>query len=290
MSVRRVAQEREWKIDGLRISGLSWGDSALPTIIALHGWLDNAASFLKLAPLLENHQVIAIDLPGHGLSDDRSPDATYQIWDDLPQLSKIVEDVSSSPIVLMGHSRGAIISLFLAAVLSGKVCSIVALDALIPDPQPHDNVTDQLKKFIKERQNLINKKHTYLPSREAVIDRRCSAGLSLDAAEILARRSLLHIEDKGYFWRFDQSLKGASAVKFSKNDLSNFLSNIEIPVMLAIANDGYINGSADVDVISGELKRCEIVKVKGGHHFHMEESANDLSQIINDFLAREVWL
>ena len=283
-----MAQEREWKIDGLRISGLSWGDSALPTIIALHGWLDNAASFWKLAPLLENYQVIAIDLPGHGLTDDRSPDATYQIWDDLPQLVKLIEDVNSLPIVLMGHSRGAIISLFLAAVLSEKVRSMVALDALIPDPQPEGNVTNQLKKFITERQNLVNKKHTYLRNREDVIRRRCSVGLSLDAAEILARRSLLHVEDKGYFWRFDQRLKGASAVKFSKDDLSDILGNIEIPVMLAIASDGYANDSSELDVISETLTRCEIVRVKGGHHFHMEESAQYLSQIINDFLAREV--
>ena len=286
MSVRRMAQEREWKIDGLRISGLSWGDSALPTIIALHGWLDNAASFWKLAPLLENYQVIAIDLPGHGLTDDRSPDATYQIWDDLPQLVKLIEDVSSLPIVLMGHSRGAIISLLLAAVLSEKVRSMVALDALIPDPQPEGNVTNQLKKFIKERQNLVNKKHTYLRNREDVIRRRCSVGLSLDAAEILARRSLLHVQDKGYFWRFDQRLKGASAVKFSKDDLSDILGNIEIPVMLAIASDGYANSSSELDAISETLTRCEIVRVKGGHHFHMEESAQYLSQIIDDFLAR----
>ena len=286
MSVRRMAQEREWKIDGLRISGLSWGDSVLPTIIALHGWLDNAASFWKLAPLLENYQVIAIDLPGHGLTDDRSPDATYQIWDDLPQLVKLIEDVSSLPIVLMGHSRGAIISLFLAAVLSEKVRSMVALDALIPDPQPEGNVTNQLKKFIKERQNLVNKKHTYLRNREDVIRRRCSVGLSLDAAEILARRSLLHVKDKGYFWRFDQRLKGASAVKFSKDDLSDILGNIEIPVMLAIASDGYANSSSELDAISQTLTRCEIVRVKGGHHFHMEESAQYLSQIIDDFLAR----
>ena len=286
MSVRRMAQEREWKIDGLRISGLSWGDSALPTIIALHGWLDNAASFWKLAPLLENYQVIAIDLPGHGLTDDRSPDATYQIWDDLPQLVKLIEDVSSLPIVLMGHSRGAIISLFLAAVLSEKVRAMVALDALIPDPQPEGNITNQLKKFIKERQNLINKKPTYLRNREDVIRRRCSVGLSLDAAEILARRSLLHVKDKGYFWRFDQRLKGASAVKFSKDDLSDILGNIEIPVMLAIASDGYANSSSQLDAISETLTRCEIVRVKGGHHFHMEESAQYLSQIIDDFLAR----
>ena len=135
-------------------------------------------------------------------------------------------------------------------------------------------------------QNLVNKKHTYLHNREDVIRRRCSVGLSLDAAEILARRSLLHVEDKGYFWRFDQRLKGASAVKFSKDDLSDILGNIEIPVMLAIASDGYANSSSQLDAISETLTRCEIVRVKGGHHFHMEESAQYLSQIIDDFLAR----
>ena len=145
MSVKRVEQEREWEIDGLRIRGLSWGDATLPTIIALHGWLDNAASFLELAPLLENYQVISIDLPGHGLSDDRSPDATYQIWDDLPQLCKIVEDVSSSPTILMGHSRGAIISILMASVLGEKVCSIIALDALIPEAQLDGAVVGQLQ-------------------------------------------------------------------------------------------------------------------------------------------------
>ena len=56
--------------------------------------------------------------------------------------------------------------------------------------------------------------------------------------------------------------------------------------MLAIASDGYANSSSELDAISQTLTRCEIVRVKGGHHFHMEESAQYLSQIIDDFLAR----
>lgn len=287
MSVRRIAQEREWEVDGLKIRGLSWGHSSFPTVIALHGWLDNAASFLKLAPLLGDYQVISIDLPGHGFSDDRSSDATYQIWDDLPQLCKLIEDISPAPIALMGHSRGAIISILLAAVLKEKVTSIVALDALIPDVQEGCNVADQLRKFINERQRLIRRNPVFLPSRLEVIQRRCSIGLSHDSAEILARRSLVHVEQKGYYWRFDQRLKGASAVKLSKNDLSSILKNIDASVMLAIANDGYMRESSTLEFVSRNLKNCHIINMEGGHHFHLEGSAHSLSKIIVDFLDRE---
>ncbi|EQD70798.1 alpha/beta fold family hydrolase, partial [mine drainage metagenome] len=44
------------------------------------GWLDNAASFATLAPLLAaRHRVIALDLPGHGHSAHLPPAARYDL-------------------------------------------------------------------------------------------------------------------------------------------------------------------------------------------------------------------
>ena len=47
------------------------GQQGKPLLIALHGWLDNGASFLPLAPYLADFHLVCVDLPGHGHSDHK---------------------------------------------------------------------------------------------------------------------------------------------------------------------------------------------------------------------------
>ena len=61
--------------------GLTFGHGK-EVVIALHGWLDNANSYL---PMLHNatlnHTWYCVDFPGHGLSDWRNKDAHYYFID-----------------------------------------------------------------------------------------------------------------------------------------------------------------------------------------------------------------
>ena len=69
---------REFEVDiplG-RITGLRAGHDG-PRVLALHGWLDNAASFVPLADHLAGIQLVAPDLPGHGRSAHLAPGAEY---------------------------------------------------------------------------------------------------------------------------------------------------------------------------------------------------------------------
>ena len=54
----------------------STADAASGRWLLLHGWLDNAASFERLVPELfaegVAHDVCAVDMSGHGLSDHRA--------------------------------------------------------------------------------------------------------------------------------------------------------------------------------------------------------------------------
>ena len=61
---------KEISLDTARgpIVGLRSGDPDGPKLLALHGWLDNAASFVPLMPELARYDFVALDLPGHGAS------------------------------------------------------------------------------------------------------------------------------------------------------------------------------------------------------------------------------
>ena len=51
-----------------RLTALRCGAVGQPRVLALHGWLDNAASFLPLAARLPALDLVMLDLPGHGRS------------------------------------------------------------------------------------------------------------------------------------------------------------------------------------------------------------------------------
>ena len=78
-----IAGERIFNVNSYQLAAREWQPEAGIKVIACHGWLDNAASFDFLAPLLSACHVVALDMPGHGLSDHKSAQANYNIWDDL---------------------------------------------------------------------------------------------------------------------------------------------------------------------------------------------------------------
>ena len=78
-------------------------------VLATHGWLDNASTFDLLAPRLDGCEVVALDLAGHGFSGSRSPDAAYNIWEDVGDLLEVREQLGWARCNLLGHSRGAAI-------------------------------------------------------------------------------------------------------------------------------------------------------------------------------------
>ena len=81
--------ERTFNVNGLNFAAKEWGTPGATPVIALHGWLDNAASFDVMLPHMDNFHVIAIDCAGHGNSSFRSADSSYNIWQDIPEVMGI---------------------------------------------------------------------------------------------------------------------------------------------------------------------------------------------------------
>tara|TARA_R110001599_G_scaffold353795_2_gene597877 strand:- start:8581 stop:9432 length:852 start_codon:yes stop_codon:yes gene_type:complete len=278
-----VATPLEWRINGLKLAGMAWGQPDNPPLLALHGWLDNAASYTSIAPLLEQYYLVAVDLTGHGRSDCRSADASYNIWDDLPELVGVLDELGWTRFRLMGHSRGAIISCLLASVMPERIERLVLLDGVLPEPVEGDLFPAQMRTFLDQKQHWMRRQNRIYPSVEAAVASRTAGSLPKAAVQLLVERNLRPCEG-GYTWTTDLRLRGASAVKLSAGQMQAILGAISAPTLLLLAEEGP-GKQRDVAGRAAEyIRQLQVAHIAGGHHFHMEPGAAIVAQQISQFL------
>ncbi len=116
-------------LDGVEIAVRCWGPEDGIPVLALHGWLDNAASFDRLAPLLDGCFVVAPDLAGHGRSDHRRDDSGYYLWEHAEDMLAVVDSLGLGHFHVLAHGMGTGIASLLAA-LTSSIASMVFLDGM----------------------------------------------------------------------------------------------------------------------------------------------------------------
>ena len=281
------AQPMTWQVNGLQLAGLSWNNTAAKPLLALHGWLDNAASFSLLAPLLTDYHVVALDLTGHGRSDHRSADASYQIWDDLPEILGVVDALGWDTFSLLGHSRGAFISTLLAGSFPERVQQLVLLDGVSPGPVAEDEFPGQMRKFIQEKQHWQGRPQRVFDSVVAAASSRIHRGMPEAPAKALIERNLAPCEG-GYSWTTDPRLRGASAVKLTAGHIQAVWQALSMPTLLLLAEDGVpTQRERGVTWAQQYIDALEVETIPGGHHFHMEACVDIVADQITQFLQRQ---
>ena len=124
------------ELPGLSVAGRAWGPDEGRRVLALHGWLDNAGSFDRLAPELEGCRVVAVDLPGHGRSGHLPEGWSFHFSGWLTVVDAILGELGWDRCVLMGHSMGAGIASLYASAMPERVDALVLLEGLAPLSSP----------------------------------------------------------------------------------------------------------------------------------------------------------
>ena len=273
-------------VDGLTYAGVEWGDPDGYPILALHGWLDNALSFSVIAPFLNNYRLIAIDLSGQGLSDHRSSDATYHIWDDVPQLLSVVATLGLDQLAVLGHSRGAAIAVLLATALEDRCARLVLLDGMLPRPTPDESAVEQFLQSQRDHRGLSNHQPRAFENIEGFVGARVRLGFSDSSARLLAPRALRETAD-GWTLVHDPRLNHASAVKLSPGMCSAFYAAMTKPTLALVAAKGLrVRGGLEASLAAvSEMPNCRVEQVPGSHHTHMEEGAQHIAERIASFIG-----
>lgn len=278
--------ETVFAVNDYQLAALEWNRGAPQKIMALHGWLDNAASFSRLAPLLAHCHVIALDLAGHGHSDHRPVQATYNLWDDLTDILAVADAANWDRFHLLGHSRGGMVSLLLATSMPERIESLSIIDALVPEPVTHADTSTQLGKFLHDSRRQRSRQHTGYDSIEKAITVRCKAiGMLEECARPIVERALRQVEGR-YYWRSDPRLRNASAVKMTDEHNRAILRSLNVPLLLAVSEKGV--GAWDYfNTLIRDFPGIEPVRFTGSHHFHLENDAVSLAERVLEFLQKD---
>ena len=120
------AQSRSAKLDSARIHYVNYGKDR-EALVLIHGWTSNLEFWRdQISDLAKRNRVIAIDLPGHGLSD--KPQVTYSMDLFARAVDAVLRDAHVDRAVLVGHSMGTPIARQFYRNYPQKTLAIVIVD------------------------------------------------------------------------------------------------------------------------------------------------------------------
>lgn len=106
-------------------------DTAKPTVVFIHGVLNDHSVWILQSRYLANHgyNVLAVDLPGHCRSAGEAPSSVEEAADFIAAL---LDAAGVQKAALVGHSWGSLIALEAAARLKERVTHLVLVGTAFP--------------------------------------------------------------------------------------------------------------------------------------------------------------
>lgn len=272
---------------GLRLAGWHAGDTLPPQpVLCLHGWLDNANSFLPLANALPELPLLALDLAGHGHSSHRSSDAHYYLFDYVADIATLCRQQDWQQLIIIGHSMGGMIATVLAASFPELVSKLVLVDSLgLMTTAPAETATQLRKAVISRLQSHQKQKPQYATLAEAATARQQQSDFDLATAMLLTERGC-EPTAAGFSWRADVKLREVSAFRMSDAQARAVIRNLQCPVLALMCAQGPVEIRVATQQFQEDYPQLELVQCPGGHHLHMTDAVFCANQI-QRFLSAE---
>lgn len=264
-----------------RIAGLRWGEPGAPKVLALHGWLDNAASFIPLAQHLRGLDLVAIDQPGHGRSAHLAAGADYSFAGAINAILDVADALGWERFAFLGHSMGAGIASMIAAACPQRIERLVAIEALGALAETPGRTVVRMREAVAANRALKDKRLRVFPDLDTAVRARTYAsrvpgsGLDESLVRLLVERGVRRVaqsdQGPGYEWSSDPRLTLPTMTRMTEPQVEDLVAGIECPVRAIFADPAQ-------PYLPDELRRRrvallpqgELIVIPGGHHLHMQ--------------------
>jgi len=251
-------------------------------VLGLHGWLDNANSYMPMLPYLPDMHLVAVDLPGHGHSSHLP--SSYNVLDTSLRCLQIADALGWERFHVAGHSLGGSLALMLASAAPDRIETCTSIESAGPLTEPAEKFSSRLQKAADDRAHPKRfASRTFDSPAAAVASRLKAAKMNTLSAELIIRRQLKETAD-GYQWRFDPALRNTSISYLMEEQVEIALSAITCKVHVVLASDGFVTAREESAARLGCIKQLEITELPGFHHLHMD-TPEPVAAAMNRFLG-----
>lgn len=287
-------KSKKIKINGLSHQYYTWGDTTLPKLFLLHGWMDTGAGFHFLCECLKDaYFCIAPDLRGFGRSEHASSPLGYFFYEYLADLHVLFAKLAPEEAVsVIGHSMGGNILSLYAGVFTDKIKNFVNIEGFGIYDMPPDEGPERVLKWID---GMGKKSFKNYKNRLEIVERlrQSNPRLSFEKGSFLARY-LSKKEGEGVVFSADPNHKLIHPYLFQLKNFSSFLKRITARCFLIAAEetemDEWVKSGGD---LMEEIRRRmdlyppgskKLVLKACGHMVHYEKP-EELAFLIRDFLG-----
>ncbi|MDC5807256.1 alpha/beta hydrolase [Vibrio europaeus] len=268
-----MRDERKREILNGHIATIEYGcsETAELSVVFLHGWLDNAASFesvmASLHTLNPDWHLCAIDLPGHGLSSHKEASNFYPFHDYIDDVYQFLANLSPNRLVLVGHSLGALIASCYSAAFPEQVSGLVQIEGYGPLAEKAQDTVSRLREGVLSRQRIRRKPTRVMLSEQEAIERRAKVN-QIDSdliAPIILRG--LEAHQSGWIWRHDVKLQSQSLYRMSFEHAESFRLQVTCPQLVILGDEGF-SYLQSFQLDTSDSTHFEMIE--GGHHCHLQ--------------------
>jgi pimeloyl-ACP methyl ester carboxylesterase len=270
-----------FEVRGLRLHAKVRGEG--PLTLLLHGWLDHAGSFDRLAPLLPG-ETVALDFRGHGDSAWLGAGGFYHFIDYLADIDAAVEhfapEPGAAPLRIVGHSMGAAAALLYLGARPGRVTHLTLIDALPITVAPAD-VPPRVSQYLEDLRAAPKRERRPVRSVEDAAERlmRNNPTLTPDTARVLAEGNVGPVPG-GLAWKWDPLLRSHSPLPVTKDIVELLVAQVKTPLLLLRAERGILPSEEELRARL-PLANLELHTLPGtGHHPHLDAPEEVARRII----------
>ncbi len=253
-------------------------DPAKPTVVFIHGVLNDHSVWILQSRYLANHgyNVLAVDLPGHCRSAGEAPSTVEEA---AVFIAALLDAAGIQKTALVGHSWGSLIALEAASRLKERVTHLVLVGTAFPMKVSPVLIETSLNEPLKAL-NMINvfSRSTLAAPPSALGPGTWVFGASMALGRrVLASNKIVNVFHRG-FVACDRYANGEAAIEA-----------ITCPVLFVLGAQDQMTAAKAAQLLIGKAKSAgkavQVVSLAVGHH-QMTETPDATLFAIRDFLAK----